>query len=90
MSSFLGSGNNSVFFAAAILVIAFVVWTQNLVDNSVLVLLAALALLAIAVMGRVHEGDSDFESPGSHGEIEGLHEHPEAHEEEAHGYPAGH
>jgi hypothetical protein len=38
---------------------------------------------------RVLEGDADFEEHEVHG-IEGLSEHPESHEEEAHGYPAGH
>ncbi len=90
MDEFLGSENQTIFFAAAILVVAFIVWSQNLVENGVLVLLAALALLAVALMGRVHEHESDFEEHETKGEIEGLHEHPESHEEEARGYPAGH
>jgi hypothetical protein len=87
-----GLSDKRVLLAFAVLVIAFVAWTQNLVENSALVFLAAAAVLVIALTGRVHPGnDNDFELHEKEpNEIDGLSEHPEAHEEEARGYLAGH
>ncbi len=92
-----GLEDKRVLLAFAVLVIAFVVWTQNMMDNSVLVFLAAAAVLVIALMGTVHGGDDgngndsdSHDSHSGHDEIEGLSEHPESHEEEAHGISAGH
>jgi hypothetical protein len=90
---FLGSRNKTVFLAVAVLVIAFFVWTQNAVDNSTLILLAAVALLVVALAGTVSEAHEGGEGgAGGHEEEEPIDfgGHPEAFEEEVHETPAGH
>ncbi len=84
----------TVLIAAGVLAIAFIVWTLNAVDNSILVLLAGVGLLAAALMGNVEETMHDASGEGGGGSDlqhnPDFFEHPESFEEEAHETPAGH
>jgi flagellar biosynthesis component FlhA len=91
MGEFDSLKNPRVLLAFAVFIAAFAAWTQT-PENSLVILIVAAALLAVALMWRVHpEHEEDFEAHEKKDhDIPGLSEHPESHEEEAHGYPAGH